>query len=50
MSLLVYFIGNVYTGVIGGIIYLIRGTRGMVTEKAATTDSEPSLEASVNNE
>jgi uncharacterized membrane protein YbhN (UPF0104 family) len=33
MSLLVYIIGNVCTGLIGGIIYLLRGTRGVVSEK-----------------
>ncbi len=33
MSLLVYVIGNVCTGIIGGIIYLLRGTRGVVSEK-----------------
>jgi uncharacterized membrane protein YbhN (UPF0104 family) len=32
MSLLVYLIGNVFPGIIGGIIYLIRGTRGVVEE------------------
>jgi hypothetical protein len=33
MSLLVYLIGNVIPGIIGGIIYLIRGTRGVVQER-----------------
>ncbi len=33
MSLLVYAIGNVCTGLIGGIIYLLRGARGVVSEK-----------------
>jgi hypothetical protein len=37
MSLLVYFIGNALTGIIGGVIYLIRGARGMMSEK---TDDE----------
>lgn len=32
MSLLVYLIGNFCTGVIGGIIYLLRSVRGVVTE------------------
>jgi hypothetical protein len=33
MSLLVYVIGNVCTGLIGGIIYLLRSARGVVSEK-----------------
>jgi hypothetical protein len=33
ISLLVYVIGNVCTGLIGGIIYLLRGARGVVSEK-----------------
>jgi uncharacterized membrane protein YbhN (UPF0104 family) len=33
ISLLVYVIGNIITGVFGGIIYLLRGTRGVVSEK-----------------
>jgi uncharacterized membrane protein YbhN (UPF0104 family) len=32
MSLLVYFIGQFSTGVIGGVIYLIRGARGVIEE------------------
>jgi hypothetical protein len=32
ISLLVYFIGNFCTGVIGGIIYLLRSVRSVVTE------------------
>ncbi|MBN1993341.1 MAG: flippase-like domain-containing protein [Anaerolineae bacterium] len=38
MSLTVYFLGNVCTGLIGGIIYLLRGARGVVS---ATTESGP---------
>jgi len=38
MSLLVYLVGNVIPGIIGGIIYLIRGTRGVVEERK---QSEP---------
>jgi hypothetical protein len=33
MSLLIYVFGNVCTGAIGGIIYLLRGARGVVSEK-----------------
>ncbi len=33
ISLLVYVIGNVCTGIIGGIIYMLRGARGVVVEK-----------------
>lgn len=33
MALLVYFFGNVCTGFIGGLIYLIRSTRSLVAEK-----------------
>jgi uncharacterized protein (TIRG00374 family) len=33
MSLLVYAIGNICTGLIGGVIYLLRGARGVVSEK-----------------
>lgn len=33
ISLLVYFIGNFCTGVIGGIIYLLRSAREVVSEK-----------------
>ena len=33
LSLLVYVIGNIITGVFGGIIYLLRSTRGVVSEK-----------------
>jgi hypothetical protein len=33
ISLLVYVIGNVCTGIIGGIIYLLRSARGVVSEK-----------------
>lgn len=33
MSLLVYFIGNICTGLIGGAIYLLRSAHGMVSEK-----------------
>jgi hypothetical protein len=40
MSLLVYFIGNVCTGLIGGIIYLIRGARGVVSERTQTMSNE----------
>jgi uncharacterized membrane protein YbhN (UPF0104 family) len=32
MSLLVYLVGNIVPGIIGGVIYLIRGTRGVVEE------------------
>ncbi len=35
MSLLVYTIGNVCTGLIGGVIYLIRGTQNIVSEQAS---------------
>lgn len=43
MSLLVYLIGNVIPGIIGGIIYLIRGTRGVVEERKQSepTKNEP---------
>ncbi len=34
MSLLVYIIGNICTGLIGGIIYLLRSTRDVVSEKS----------------
>jgi len=33
MSLLVYIIGNICTGLIGGVIYLLRSTRDVVSEK-----------------
>jgi len=33
MSLIVYIFGNVCTGLIGGVIYLLRGARGVVSEK-----------------
>jgi len=33
ISLLVYVIGNIITGIFGGIIYLLRSTRGVVSEK-----------------
>jgi uncharacterized protein (TIRG00374 family) len=33
MSLLIYVIGNVCTGLVGGVIYLWRGARGVVSEK-----------------
>jgi hypothetical protein len=33
MSLMVYFIGNICTGLVGGAIYLWRSTRGVVTER-----------------
>ena len=33
MSLLVYFFGNICTGLIGGIIYALRGARDLVSEK-----------------
>ena len=33
MSLLIYVFGNVFTGIIGGIIYLLRGARGVVSQK-----------------
>lgn len=33
MSLLVYVIGNICTGLIGGTIYLLRSARGVVSEK-----------------
>lgn len=33
MSLLVYFIGNVCPGLIGGVIYLLRSARSVVSEK-----------------
>ena len=39
MSLLVYLVGNIVPGIIGGIIYLIRGARGVVEE---SKQSEPS--------
>lgn len=32
MSLLVYIIGNVCTGIVGGVIYLMRGARNVVSE------------------
>ncbi len=31
MSLLVYFVGNICTGLIGGVIYFLRGARGVVS-------------------
>jgi uncharacterized membrane protein YbhN (UPF0104 family) len=33
MSLLVYVIGNICTGLIGGVIYLLRSARGVVSEE-----------------
>lgn len=33
ISLLVYVIGNVCTGIIGGVVYLLRGARGVVSEE-----------------
>ncbi len=33
MSLLVYAFGNICTGIIGGVIYLLRGARSVVSEK-----------------
>ncbi|GIK38648.1 MAG: hypothetical protein BroJett011_24810 [Chloroflexota bacterium] len=33
MSLLVYFLGNICTGLIGGVIYLLRSARGVVSEE-----------------
>lgn len=33
MSLLVYVIGNICTGLIGGVIYMLRSARGVVSEK-----------------
>ena len=33
MSLMVYIIGNICTGLVGGIIYLLRSARDMVSEK-----------------
>ncbi len=33
MSLLVYVFGNICTGLIGGVIYFLRGARGVVSEK-----------------
>jgi hypothetical protein len=47
MSLLVYLIGNALTGIIGGIIYLIRGARGMIAEKPT---NEPASNEQVANE
>ncbi|NJN97093.1 MAG: flippase-like domain-containing protein [Anaerolineales bacterium] len=35
MSLLVYVFGNICTGLIGGVIYLLRGARGVVSEKGS---------------
>lgn len=35
MSLLVYIFGNVCTGLIGGVIYLLRGARGVVSEEGS---------------
>ena len=32
MSLLVYVIGNVCTGIVGGVVYLMRGARNVVSE------------------
>jgi hypothetical protein len=32
MSLLVHIIGNICTGLIGGVIYLLRGARNVVSE------------------
>jgi uncharacterized protein (TIRG00374 family) len=33
MSLLVHIIGNICTGLVGGVIYLLRGARGVVSEE-----------------
>lgn len=33
MSLLVYFIGNICTGLVGGVIYLLRGAQNVVSEE-----------------
>ncbi len=35
MSLMVYFLGNICTGIIGGVIYLIRSARDVATERRA---------------
>ena len=40
MSLLIYFIGNVCTGLVGGAIYLWRGARGLVSEKEQVISNE----------
>lgn len=40
MSLLVYLIGNVATGIVGGVIYLIRGARGVIAARAQTVKKE----------
>jgi hypothetical protein len=32
MSLLVHIIGNICTGLIGGVIYMLRGAREIVSE------------------
>jgi glycosyltransferase 2 family protein len=45
MALLVLFIGTVSPGLVGGLIYLWRGARGM-----ASMNNEPTHRASVNNE
>jgi hypothetical protein len=33
MALLMYIFGNVCTGLIGGVIYLLRSARGVVSEE-----------------
>jgi uncharacterized membrane protein YbhN (UPF0104 family) len=48
MSVLVYFIGQFSTGVIGGVIYLIRGTRGMVAASSQPAEAETSGEPAEN--
>ncbi len=43
MSLLVYFVGQFSTGVIGGVIYLIRGARGVVEESSHGGTLKPTI-------
>ena len=35
MSLMVYFVGNICTGIIGGVIYLVRSARDVASERQA---------------
>lgn len=41
MSLLVHIIGNICTGLIGGVIYLLRGAAGVVSEKGSEQPLNP---------
>ncbi len=44
MSLMVYLLGNVCTGIIGGIIYLIRSARAVATDRAPAPETKTNIE------